>query len=242
MDYLQFQIKALPNGNLICTKNGTRTKWYYSNGSHPIYIPKKEYLTAQALALKKYYQFQAEEVSLQLKHINHLLKAYQKYPRKSDELLSVNSPYLDLLTPNFLPNSDLEKWFLSDYSKNPNHPENLIHKCLSGHLVRSKSEVIIANTLFTNKIPFRYECALELNSMILYPDFTVCHPISKRLVYWEHYGLMDNRTYRDNAYNKLKIYGDNGIIPSINLITTYETSKHPIDSAQVQRIVEEYFL
>ena len=43
---------------------------------------------------------------------------------------------------------------------------------------------------------------------------------------------MENETYRENAYNKLKLYGQNGIIPSINLITTFETKSHPIDSGK----------
>ena len=48
------------------------------------------------------------------------------------------------------------------YKCNPSHPENLIHKTMQGHLVRSKSEVIIANTLYMNQIPYRYENQLEI--------------------------------------------------------------------------------
>ena len=133
-------------------------------------------------------------------------------------------------------------WMNGQYKCNPSHPENLIHNTMQGHLVRSKSEVIIANTLYMNQIPYRYENQLEVKGVILYPDFTILHPKTNNLCYWEHFGMMENETYRENAYNKLKLYGQNGIIPSINLITTFETKSHPIDSGKIQQIVKEKFV
>ena len=49
-----------------------------------------------------------------------------------------------------------------------------IHEALTGDMVRSKSEVIIANMFFEREIDFRYECPLiaEDGSMYL-PDFTI---------------------------------------------------------------------
>lgn len=76
----------------------------------------------------------------------------------------------------------------------------------------------------------------------MYPDFTIRHPITGEMVYWEHFGLMDEEAYRNSVYKKLKLYCDNGIIPSINLITTYETKQHPLDANHVEAIIKEYFL
>lgn len=142
-------------------------------------------------------------------------------------LLSESSPYYELLQSHF--------------SKDK-HPENLIHTTLAGHKVRSKSEVIIANLLYTNRIPYRYEAALTLNELTVYPDFTILHPATQQLFYWEHFGMMDKSTYCDAACNKLKSYCYNGIFPSMQLITTYETGKTPIRSEQVQQIITQYFL
>ena len=118
----------------------------------------------------------------------------------------------------------------------------LIHKTLRGELVRSKSEVIIADTLFTYKIPFRYECHLDLNGVIVYPDFTILHPETMEKYYWEHFGLMEKAIYRERTFNKLALYGEHNILPSINLITTYETQSHPINSEYIQQIIENTFL
>lgn len=57
-----------------------------------------------------------------------------------------------------------------------NYPERLIHKTSAGIDVRSKSEAMIVQVLHSHKIPFRYECALHIGSITLYPDFTIRIP------------------------------------------------------------------
>jgi len=96
--------------------------------------------------------------------------------------------------------------------------------------------------LYTNHIPFRYECPLILGDTTLYPDFTIRHPKTGNTYYWEHFGLMDNPTYSQNAYSKLQLYSTHGIIPSINLITTYETKNAPLGTDIVEKIIKHYFM
>jgi hypothetical protein len=54
------------------------------------------------------------------------------------------------------------------------YEEGKIHRALANYMVRSKSEVIIANMLFERDIPFIYEMALyaQDGTMVL-PDFTI---------------------------------------------------------------------
>lgn len=174
------------------------------------------------------------------------LDVYQsRLPESASDLLEESSPYYELLQSYFakdkLPVS-VQKWREEVYETNASHPEHLIHTTLAGHKVRSKSEVIIANLLYTNHIPYRYEAALQLNEFTVYPDFTILHPSTQQIFYWEHFGMMDKSAYCDVACNKLKSYCYNGIYPTMQLITTYETGKAPIRSEQVQQIITQYFL
>ena len=107
--------------------------------------------------------------------------------------------------------------------------------------MRSKSEALIDMFLFKNKIPFRYECPLELDNILLYPDFTIRHPTTGKVFYWEHFGLMNQALYRKSACSKLQLYISNGITPSIQLITTYETQEVPLDPETVEKIVEHTY-
>lgn len=52
---------------------------------------------------------------------------------------------------------------------------------------------------------------------------------------------MDEPYYASNAYARIQLYISHGIIPGVNLITTYETKSCPLDSEMLVRIIEIYF-
>ena len=54
ISHLQNQLRSLPDGKLVCTKNQNRYKWYVSDGHKCTYIPKKNLSLAQQLAIKKF--------------------------------------------------------------------------------------------------------------------------------------------------------------------------------------------
>ena len=57
----------------------------------------------------------------------------------------------------------------------------------------------------------------------------------------EHFGMMDNPDYCNHACDKIKLYCRHGIIPSVNLILTYETKQCPLNADKVEMILQEYF-
>jgi len=236
-------LKLLPEGKLICAKNGKNFKWYQSNGKTKKYIPKNNSQLANQLAAKKYLslllsELEKEKYAIQL-YLNHSIGI----TRKSDDILTNNSEYKNLLSSYFKPISqELSEWCNSTYDRNLKYPEQLIHKSSSGNVLRSKSEAIIDTFLFTNKIPYRYEAQLQLEDAIIYPDFTIRHPKSGDIFYWEHFGLMDNPTYVKNTYSKLQLYSTHEIIPTINLITTYETKNNPLSIDTIEKTISHYFL
>lgn len=95
--------------------------------------------------------------------------------------------------------------------------------------------------LYMHHIPFRYEAQLNLNGHIIYPDFTLLHPITRQIVYWEHFGLVEDEKYRRDYLTKLNLYTSNGIIPSINLITSYETAEKPFTFFDAEKIIDNFF-
>ena len=66
------------------------------------------------------------------------------------------------------------------------------------------------------------------------------HQKSGELIYWEHFGMMDDPVYSKNAFSKLKLYVANDIVPNINLITTYETKDFPLDTKQINDMISLY--
>lgn len=240
---IESQLENCPDGKLICSHNENRYKWYQRDGKRKIYIPKENRKLAEQLAIKKYLSFLKDDLSEEKQAVDHYLKYHKSNVGKAEKLLTEESEYKNLLTPYFTSLSqELSDWINLPYERNSNYPEHLSIQSISGHTLRSKSEAIIDMLLHINKIPFRYECALPLGEFTIYPDFTIKHPKTGEVFYWEHFGLMDNPNYSKNVGSKLQLYISNGIIPTINLITTYETQTKPLCTDMVEKIIEEYFL
>ena len=192
---------------------------------------------------KKYLLQLKDDLLHEKRAIEFYLRHHKERPWKSEQLLTSESEFQKLLLPFFKPPSkEFEDWANSPYSQNQNYPNQLNYKAPNGQLVRSKSEMLIAMTLYKYQIPFRYECALQLGATTIHPDFTIRHPQTGEFYYLEHFGMIDNPAYRQNAIHKLNTYLSHEIYPTINLITTYETKTHPLNLELVESIIQLYFL
>ncbi len=119
--------------------------------------------------------------------------------------------------------------------------DGLIHRTARNELVRSKSEVIIANLLNSLGVTYAYEQALpDKDGSIRYPDFTIEDAESGQRVFIEHLGMMAEPAYRRRWEKKLKWYSAQDILPFGDgggeggaLVTT--TEERGIDSAAIER-------
>ena len=239
---LKRRLDSYPAGELICAKNGKYVTYLHSLNGARTYISKKDFAFIKELGEKKLLSASLEDFQKELQAVNAFLNCYKSESSKVEQLLS-QSYYQKVIAMSFPSVSeDLEEWSKESYEKNPRHQENLRHYCPSGHMVRSKSEALIDQALFMHKIPFRYECALKLKDATFYPDFTIRHPKSGNYFYWEHFGLMDSPSYAQQTFQKLNLYCQSGIIPTINLITIYETKEQPLTSQTIENIIQEYFV
>lgn len=122
--------------------------------------------------------------------------------------------------------------------------DRLIHRTARGELVRSKSEVIIANHLFDKGVEYSYEKPLKIGDVVRYPDFTIEDDASGEEYYWEHCGMMFDPDYRKRWEKKKAWYKENGITPieeGGSLIITEDSESGGIDSKQIKEIIEKLF-
>ena len=240
---LQEQIRKYPEGFFICARNGKYFKWYNSDGHKKEVIPKDKEKLAEALAAKRYLSCMSDDISQEIICINTYLEKYNSKKSKADQFISQNEEIERLIKRHFKTISgELEIWAKESYPKNPNNPEGLIHKTIGGYFVRSKSEQIIDRFLTLHKIPFRYECEFYLDGRKIYPDFIIRHPKTGKWYIWEHFGLMDDQNYVKKTANKMQLYINNGYIPGVNFIATFETKEQPLTIEKIEKIIQEMFL
>lgn len=117
----------------------------------------------------------------------------------------------------------------------------LIHRTARGELVRSKSEVIVANALHAAKIDYLYEKELSLGEDgIKRPDFTIEDAESGKTTYWEHCGMMPDETYRRRWEAKRAIYKKHDIVEGENLIVSEDEPNGGIDSEKIRFLIEQF--
>ena len=109
-----------------------------------------------------------------------------------------------------------------------------------GHKVRSKSEVIIANKLFSEGIPYVYEQPVVVDGWTIHPDFLILNPRTYQEFIWEHFGLMDDPEYLNHALGKISSFASCGLTSKNNFIFTFESSAKPLDTRMLKFYIEQY--
>ena len=123
----------------------------------------------------------------------------------------------------------------------PYNPEQLKHPALDGTMMRSKSEVIIANILLLAGIPFVYEAPLFINGKNVLPDFTILSLIDlKTEIIIEHQGMVFVDEYADKFIRSLKVYLQSDWVPNKNLFFTFDNARETLDPEQVLSILRKH--
>ncbi|MDE6084174.1 MAG: AAA family ATPase, partial [Muribaculaceae bacterium] len=120
--------------------------------------------------------------------------------------------------------------------------EGLIHRTKPdtngySHIVRSKSEVIIANELISANLDFSYEKRLPEDYPKRYlPDFTFVDD-GGEIVIWEHLGMLSVPEYRIAWEKKKSEYEKMGFIEGETLFITQDHSDGSIDTNEVIDVI-----
>ncbi|MCR5144055.1 MAG: hypothetical protein K6B67_01950 [Lachnospiraceae bacterium] len=168
------------------------------------------------------------------KQVGRIESVYDTYPDDSKKFIAP----ICIGTEEYIKN-----WNEEEYDRKvirEDMPDYITDK---GEKVRSKSEVLIANMLNKMNIPYRYECALRFkDGNVIYPDFTILDINRGCEVYWEHRGMMDDRTYANESVRRIREYQKNNIFLGDKLIITEESMKYPLDVGEIKNIIEHYFV
>jgi len=172
-----------------------------------------------------------------------------------------NAPHPDESVPlqpakKFIDSISTESWGRGPYKPNTTFPEKKTIQLPNGLKVRSKSEAAIIGLYEKYGIPFHYdevlsfadlyysanngaeskENALTLDpslKLILSPDFIAARKDGK-LIYHEHFGMINDPGYLTHMQQKLQIYAACGIVPWDNLIITFDAPDWGIDLKSVE--------
>lgn len=215
-----------PKGCLKWQNKNGKTYYYHQfknkeNQWEREYIKREDVSLANELALKHYYSVIRPKVKKQLNELEKFVKRYS-----SDELDDVYdnlcSERKALCTPiSTSVETQLRLWQEEEYEPARMHLENLRYETEQGEMVRSKSELIIANILYRN---------------------TTINIHTGKIKYWEHAGRMDDTHYSCDTVKKMNNYVSNGLLPGRDVVWTFETQGYPLDVSVVKKIVKDVLI
>lgn len=237
-------LKNSPEGLLRVNCHGGRTQYYHRtdpknfNGD---YIREENKQLAQKLAQKDYDEKVLTNVEKELKATEKYLEATQKLNTKQ-LYKTLHKERQKLVEPIWIPDNEYVSTWQSVAYKGKEFSEGFPEfYTAQGERVRSKSEVIIADLLSKEGIPYRYEYPIYLKGVgVVYPDFTMLDIRERKELFWEHFGMMDDPNYVEKAICKIASYEQNGIFPGENLILTYETKKNPLNQKMIKLMIQRY--
>lgn len=228
-------LPTLPEGQLSISIRKGRPYYYVCGLKDSKGKTSKKYITkdnesfAAALAQKAYLKEQLRCDRKQLKALDRFMKDYEsgsitkvrfKHPEHFFSLLRQKLP------PRF---EECQKILNSMFVCSTKRAGEKRFATLSGIMVRSKSEVEIANMLYRLHIPFLYEPIIVINGIEYAPDFIIMIPSTGMLYMWEHFGMMDDPDYVRKNLGKIEVYAQKGWILGQNLIVTTETYDSPFN-------------
>lgn len=231
------ELSTLPEGRLHQEKHDGRTYYYHLLGKG-----KERTRTGITKDLQLIYQLARKE---------YLLCAMKKQEQGIEEMQKISKKMnLDAWQDatetacNKFPALPLEVFILGEkYELRPTKISRMflsgtIHRTQSGIMVRSKSELIIADMLESLGIPYQYEVEVPCDDYHLCPDFTVIRPRDGKVMFWEHFGMTHDDEYLRKMDLKLDKYRNMDIRPWSNLIISYDREDGSLDVGLIRAMVE----
>lgn len=236
----QKQIVALPEGTLLVSKS--KGKNYYSKcqEGEKVYLGR---YNEEVEALQKHHMLMQimKRIECNEPLMNQFLKHYMD-PSPENVADSMGKAYQfeeGAYIPLFGKRNE-NNWGEQEYERNRKYPETLVHRTMKGDFVRSKSEVIIANSLFMKGLQYRSEELTKVGKYVFAPDFKILVPSTNQIKLLEHFGMMHDSEYRKTAMFKIETYLENGYRPYEDILFTFEDLDGNIDAQNLDKLITNY--
>ena len=238
---IEKKMKNFPEGRIVIKQRKNCLGFYQATGSGERYLNKSETKVIEGLARKDYFKRVLISTQKELAALQKMQDLYPEtlaediYGRLSDERKKLVKP---IVTPD---DQYIQEWLNKPYTPKEIKDNVPVFTTLRGERVRSKSEMIIADRLYTSGIPYKYECPVNVMGKLYHPDFTILRISDRKILYLEHCGRMDDPGYKDDLVMRINDYDQAGIRQGRNLFFTFESSDSPFDVRTLENMISEHF-
>ncbi|MBR5407721.1 MAG: hypothetical protein IK111_08765 [Lachnospiraceae bacterium] len=238
--------KKTENERLRCVKKGNHYRYYFGNK----YLNKSQMGLVKEAANREYREKLLPPVRDRIRKLEHALKeltdGHDKPEKVYEDLHPARKKIVDPLIVS--KQEFIKSWSEEPYEKWEIKDEDAagVFYTQKGERVRSKSEIIIADTLARYDIPYKYEYPLKLKDgrqvTTRRPDFIALNTTTLEEMIIEHLGMLDQDRYYQKNIEKIDLYERNGYLIGKNLILMHETSYRPLDTTILDKYIMQFLL
>lgn len=238
-------LKNVPSGNqhLRVSRRGKSFEYYLiekTGATNGNYLKKANQILLKQLCRKEYAQKVLRTIEKQSRSISKFLEKFR--PAALMQVYTDLHPGKQEFVHPIIPDDEtyVKEWNAVAYfgrSFDESAAEFFTQK---GERVRSKSEILIADSLAKNNVPYHYEFPVKVGHRTVYPDFYCLNVRTREMLLWEHLGMMDNPDYVQKAVLKLNEYQNAGYVLGKNLIITMESIESPLNVKTVRQMIAAY--
>ena len=241
IESLEKKITLYPEGKINIRPNKNGFSYVLHEGNTYRYLNKNDNVLIRQLIQK---DLIADTIKKAKNEKTILQELLSKYPEESLEDLYDHLPEKrkKYAVPVFMNNEDFAGYWLSlPYTPKAFGKDSPEYYTIRGERVRSKSEVIIADRLYSKGIPYKYECPLKVGNEIIHPDFTILRLSDRRILYHEHCGMIGDKQYGEDMVDRVNKYGKAGIYTGDRLFFTFEADGHPLDISWLDDFINKNY-
>lgn len=244
---LEGELRDMPEGTLNVYTEGDR-HYYYER------IPKtgnrkkvrRKAITSDPdrvtqLTRKKYLCKATAVLDSDISLIDQTLQDYQPFDEQT-VMAGFLEEYPELESGIYRKQPDSDLWQNALPSMKYHDPKRLQARAPDGTATLSKNEMYIAARLEHFGLIYRHDCATGIPGLYRFPDFQILRPRDRKVIYWEHFGMMDDLEYRIDYKRKMKEYEAAGIVPWDNLMITYSKTKYDLDGVMIDAMIRAWLL
>jgi len=236
------KLKKLPEGRIVVKHRNNNKRFYLvDKGNAAKYLNKSDAKLIEDLIQKDYLE---EVLSTAEQEAVALRRALEHYPAVvAEEIYStLSSERQAIAKPIVLSDEEYaNKWLAKPYKRKSSN-KDYTFVTLKGDHVRSKSELVIADRLWANGIPYKYECPLLVGNEIIHPDFSILRMSDRKIVYLEHCGKMDDPNYTEDMVKRVNLYSQEKIFQGDRLFFSFESSTTPLNTDVLDDMIRTNFI
>ena len=246
MQRIRMRLENAPEGSLRISSKWNKQQYYHRTDTDN---PRGKYITVQdhplvaRLAQKDYDTRLLKVLNEQQKAIERFLNNFD--PEAAEQVYKdLSEQRKALVTPEYLSDKEfIRQWLSQPYTRLGFKEDDQEFYTVKGERVRSKSEILIADALLRNNVPYLCEYPVYNKGVIFAaPDFKCLNVRLRKEYYWEHLGKLGDPDYSNRNIKKMDKYTLADDFDESRLILTFETDSHPLNTRVIEEKIRKFLL